>query len=114
MLIGVKGRRCKPLVRLGSYKPTPFRWWVVDKTMLTDIIEFTKFHLKNEMLEKAKNGFSEGEIKLGEKAMDITVYSYIIFKKLSEYYAEQGVKVQFGMLLSDPIYFNWDPKKEEN
>ena len=46
--------------------------------------------------------------------MDITVYSDIIFKKLSEYYAEQGIKVQFGMLLSDPIYFNWDPKKEEN
>jgi hypothetical protein len=84
------------------------------KTMLTDIIEFTKFHLKNEMLEKARSGFSEGEIKLGEKAMDITVYSDIIFKKLSEYYAQQGIKVQFGMLLSDPIYFNWDPKKEEN
>lgn len=84
------------------------------KTMLTDIIEFTKFHLKNEMLEKAKNGFSEGTIKLGEKAMDITVYSDIIFKKLSEYYAQQGIKVQFGMLLSDPIYFNWDPKKEGN
>lgn len=31
MLIGVKGRRRKPLVRLGSYKPTTFRWWVVDR-----------------------------------------------------------------------------------
>ena len=27
----MKGRRRKPLVRLGSYKPTTFRWWVVDK-----------------------------------------------------------------------------------
>lgn len=30
MPIGVKGRRCKLLVRLGDYKPTTFRWWVVD------------------------------------------------------------------------------------
>ncbi len=27
----MKGRRHKPLLRLGSYKPTTFRWWVVDK-----------------------------------------------------------------------------------
>ena len=31
MPIGIKGRRRKPFVRLGSYKPTTFRWWVVDK-----------------------------------------------------------------------------------
>ena len=29
--IGFKGRRYKPLVRLGSYKSTTFRWWVVDR-----------------------------------------------------------------------------------
>ena len=34
--IGVKGRRCKPLVRLGSYKPMTFRSWVVD-TMKYDM-----------------------------------------------------------------------------
>ena len=41
------------------------------KTMLTDIIEFTKFHLKNEMLEKAKKvrdnkGFDNIEFIKGE------------------------------------------------
>lgn len=80
--------------------------------MLEKNIELVKFHLKNEMLERAKNGFCEGRIKLGEKVMNITVYSDIIFKKLSEYYAEQGIKIKFGMFLSDPIYFNWDPKEE--
>ena len=28
--MGIKGRRRKPLLRLGSYKPITFRWWVVD------------------------------------------------------------------------------------
>ena len=30
LLSGIKGRRCKPLIRLGSYKPMTFRSWVVD------------------------------------------------------------------------------------
>nr|DAH47667.1 MAG TPA: protein of unknown function DUF4734 [Caudoviricetes sp.] len=28
--MGIKGRRRKPLLRLGSYKPITFRRWVVD------------------------------------------------------------------------------------
>ena len=34
MPVGVKGRRHKPLVRLGSYKPMTFRSWVVDLAVL--------------------------------------------------------------------------------
>lgn len=30
MPLGVKGRRRKPLLRLGSYKPMAFRPWAVD------------------------------------------------------------------------------------
>ena len=33
MPIGVKGRRHKPFVRLGSYKPIAFRRWVVDSIL---------------------------------------------------------------------------------
>ena len=32
--LGFKGRRRKPILRLGSYKPTTFRWWVVDYYIL--------------------------------------------------------------------------------
>ena len=37
MLIGVKGRRRKPLLRLGSYKPMTFRSWVVDERICREI-----------------------------------------------------------------------------
>ena len=43
MLIGIKGRRCKPLLRLGSYKPTTFRWWVVDE--ITECIAVDDFEI---------------------------------------------------------------------
>ena len=43
MLIGVKGRRCKPLLRLGSYKLTTFRWWVVDE--ITECIAVDDFEI---------------------------------------------------------------------
>ena len=39
----VKGRRRKLLVRLGSYKPTTFRLWVVDKKQLLCSILLDKF-----------------------------------------------------------------------
>lgn len=59
MPIGVKGRRRKPFVRLGSYKPTTFRWWVVDssKTKGANFVPlfFYSFHLSN-YIQKLTNG----------------------------------------------------------
>ena len=49
----MKGRRRKPLLRLGSYKPMTFRSWVVDSSYT----EYAKFVQKLEKNLKNKKEF---------------------------------------------------------
>lgn len=47
----MKGRRCKPLARLGSYKPTTFRWWVVDYHISSGNAEFVREQLDKGLID---------------------------------------------------------------
>lgn len=50
----MKGRRCKPLLRLGSYKPITFRGWVVDDTIENNIKVAKQDALREEVIKAAK------------------------------------------------------------
>ena len=73
MLIGVKGRRCKPLVRLGSCKPTTFRWWVVDLPKRKQYVRIRREkEEENMILKKAATKVKELVGKLLEKDSNLT------------------------------------------
>ena len=74
MLIGVKGRRRKPLVRLGSYKPTTFRWWVVD-SRLKSIMGIKVGEIARAFYPATKRKFFElKEFYIIDDTMNVTCY----------------------------------------
>ena len=65
----MKGRRRKSLVRLGSYKPTTFRWWVVDNDDVDKIFNIRRF-IFDEKYDKITDIFKDENIS-SELAMVI-------------------------------------------
>ena len=82
----MKGRRRKPLLRLGSYKPMTFRSWVVDyampmRLMGYDYGSYKKQYDKNAKQYKTANGMSEDEYLSKMKKTDklIPVITVVVY-----------------------------------